>query len=91
MGRTNPTYRNQLETLEGEWNGYRRALRASEQPHFDRLFEHGREYAHAASYLNHTRTDLPLLIAALLAHERRLASLEAQLDSGGDSSHAVQD
>lgn len=80
MGRTNPTYRDRLEALEGEWQPYRRALRASEQAAFDRLFEHGRAYAHAAGQRNHTTPELPLLVSMLLAHERRLAALDRRLD-----------
>lgn len=77
MGRTNPTYRDRLDSLEREWAAYRRGLRASEQEHFDRLFEHGRTYAHAAGYLNHPTPEIPLLLSLLLAHERRLAELES--------------
>lgn len=81
MGRTNPTYRDRLERLEREWQPYRRALRASEQAAFDRLFEHVRAYAHAAGQRNHTSPELPLLVSVLLAHERRLADLDGQLDA----------
>ncbi len=79
MGRTNPTYRDRLNRLEREWEAYQRALRAREQDSFDRLFEHGREYAHAAGYLNHPNPEIPLLVSALLAHERQLAALNRQL------------
>ena len=79
MGRTNPTYRDRLSDLEREFEAYRRALRASEQPHFDRLFEHGRTYAHAAGYLNHPNPEIPFLLSALLAHERRIAQLAEQV------------
>lgn len=80
MGRTNPTYRDRLSALEREWSGYRRALRVTEQPHFDRLFEHGREYAHAADYLNHPNPTIPLLVSLCLAHERELAALRERLE-----------
>lgn len=84
MGRTNPTYRDRLASLEQEWAAYRRGLRAQEQDHFDRLFEHGREYAHAAGYLNHPDPMVPLLVSMLLAHERELASLTEQIEQGAD-------
>jgi uncharacterized protein YdcH (DUF465 family) len=80
MGRTNPTYRDRLSTLEREWREYRRGLRASEQQHFDRLFEHGRNYAHAAGYQNHTDPMVPLLMSMLLAHEQELATLADRLE-----------
>lgn len=79
MGRTNPTYRDRLSDLEREFETYRRALRASEQVHFDRLFEHGRTYAHAAGYLNHSNSEIPFLLSVLLAHERRIAQLAEQV------------
>lgn len=80
VGRTNPTYRDRLSGIEREWGDYRRALRAAEQPHFDRLFEHGREYAHAAGYRNHPNPEIPLLVSVLLAHQRELATLRDQVD-----------
>ncbi|MXR50804.1 hypothetical protein GRX03_04180 [Halovenus sp. WSH3] len=87
MGRTNPTYRDRLEEIEAEFEPYRRALRASEQPHVERLFEHGRTYAHAAGYLNHPNPEIPFLVSVLLAHERELAALTervAQLEEVDD-------
>lgn len=92
MGRTNPTYRDRLDALEGEWAAYRRGLRSAEQAHFDCLFAHGREYAHAAGYLNHPTPEFPLLVSILLAHERRLAALERRLDGwSDDEGHAPED
>lgn len=91
MGRTNPTYRDRLDALEGEWQPYRRALRASEQAAFDRLFEHGRAYAHAAGQRNHTTPELPLLVSMLLAHERRLAALDRRLDELEAQACAAED
>jgi hypothetical protein len=93
MGRTNPTYRDRLSKLEQDWNGYRRALRNSEQPHFDRLFDHGRDYAHAAGYLNHPTPEIPLLVSILLAHERELAALNDRVTAleEATSDDAIQD
>ena len=38
MGRTNPTYRDVLRSLEDDWTDYRRALRQQDQHHFDPLY-----------------------------------------------------
>jgi hypothetical protein len=87
VGRTNPTYRDQLRRVEERWQSYRRALRADDRRHFDRLFEHARAHADAAGYQNHHDPTVPLLLAALLAHERRLAALEdagLEHDTGRD-------
>lgn len=77
MGRTNPTYRDWLERFERRWQSFRRALRRRNQPAFDRLFEQAREHSHAAGYANATDPEIALLLSILLAHERRLAELEA--------------
>jgi hypothetical protein len=78
--------------LESDFSAYRRALRASEQEYFDRLFEHGRTYAHAAGYLNHPDPEIPYLFSVLLAQERRIAELSDQIEMLQEaSSHAVQD
>ena len=84
MGRTSPTYRDALRATEQRWQAYRRTLRRHDRPHFDRLFVHGRAHADAAGVLNHADPVVPLLVAALLEHERRLTALEAdrQVDSG---------
>lgn len=84
MGRTNPTFRDRLRGLETEFSDYRRALRRRDRPHFDRLFEHGRAHADAAGVLNHADPTVPLLVAALLEHERRIAELEAAVGAERD-------
>ncbi|WP_136592185.1 hypothetical protein [Salinigranum halophilum] len=80
MGRTNPTYRDTIRGLEDQWQPYRRALRADDQPHFDRLFEHARAHADASGYLNHQLAEVPLLISVVLEQERRLCELEQAVD-----------
>ena len=80
MGRTNPTYRMQVRGLEREWSDYRRALRARDRPHFDRLFAHVDAHADAAGYANATDPLRPALLSMLLVHERRLAALEAAVE-----------
>lgn len=80
MGRTNPTFRDQLCGHEEYWQAYRRALRRRDQPHFDRLFEHAAAHADAASALNGSDPMYPILVSIALEHERRLARLEARLD-----------
>lgn len=91
MGRTNPTYRDRLDRLEREWRPYRRGLRVTRQERFDCLFEHGREHAHAAGQLNHPNPEIPFLLSALLAHEHRLARLEARLQQLTEGDDAVHD
>ncbi len=79
MGRTNPTFRDQVRGIENRWGDYRRALRRADKPHFDRLFEHARAHADAAGYLNHATPEIPILVSVLLEQEKRLADLETRL------------
>ncbi|QKY19439.1 hypothetical protein B4589_003235 [Halolamina sp. CBA1230] len=79
MGRSNPTHRDSLRHLESQWGDYRRALRRRDQEHFDRLWEHAADYADAAGYQNRERTLDLVLVSVLLAQERRIAALEAEL------------
>lgn len=90
MGRTNPTYRDLLQATEERWQPYRRALRSRDQPHFDRLFEHGRAHADAAGYLNHDDLLAPLLVSVVLEQERRLAELEERCEMGGSTNNLTE-
>lgn len=80
MGRTNPTYRDFLDEYEQRWQKYRRGLRRQYQPEFDRLFEHARQHADAAGYMNATDPEVAVLMSMLLAHELVLADLTAALE-----------
>lgn len=80
MGRSNPTYRDSLRHLEDRWSDYRRALRRRDQEHFDRLWEHAASYADAAGYQNQERNLDLVLLSIVLAQERRIAALEAELE-----------
>ena len=80
MGRTNPTYRDVVRGLEENWQQYRRALRHVDKPHFDRLFEHAREHADAAGYLNHPQPEVPLLLlSVVLEQEKWMQALHERL------------
>lgn len=80
MGRTNPTFRDVLRSLEDNWQDYRRALRRPDQDRFDRLWEDARRYADAAGYLNHQNPMVVVLFSMVLAHEKRIEDLEAELE-----------
>ena len=82
MGRTNPTYRDVLRSLEDNWSDYRRALRRPDQDRFDRLFEDAHQFADAGGYLNHQDPMVVALFSMLLAHEKRIEDLEAELEGG---------
>ncbi|WP_273837115.1 hypothetical protein [Halococcus sp. PRR34] len=81
MGRTNPTYRDVIRSLEDRWQQYRRALRRDDKHHFDRLFEHGRTHADAAGYLNHQEPELTLLVSVALEQEKELQDLHERIEA----------
>ncbi|WP_256297037.1 hypothetical protein [Haloarchaeobius salinus] len=79
MGRTNPTYRDQLRDFEQRYHPFRRALRYEHQLDFDRLFERADATAHAASYRNATDPAVATLLSMLLAHEAEIRELNERL------------
>jgi len=95
MGRTNPTYRDALRTIEERWADFRRALRRRDQPRFDRLFEYARGHADASGLLNHQNPLMPALFsidieqeARLDEHEKRLEELETLVAPSDDQEDA---
>jgi len=76
VGRTNPTYRDQIRRTQDSWNQFRRGLRHRDYDAYDRLWEHASNYADAAGYHNPSRTLDGVLMSIALAQERRIAELE---------------
>lgn len=91
MGRTNPTFRDVLRSLEDNWQDYRRALRRPDQDRFDQLWEDARQYADAAGYLNHQNPMVVVLFSIVLAHERRIQDLEAELEAEQTGESGIND
>lgn len=91
MGRTNPTFRDLLRGLEARWQPYRRALRPADRERFDRLFDHARDHADAASHLDHDAPAVPLFLSVVLAQQRRIDTLEARLDAGAGDTTVADD
>lgn len=81
MGRTNPTFRDLLRATEERWQPYRRALRAPDQPRFDRLFEDARAHADAAGYQNHEEPLFPVVVSVLLEQQRRIDELRDRVNT----------
>ncbi|MFD1589437.1 hypothetical protein ACFR9U_20875 [Halorientalis brevis] len=79
MGRTNPTFRGVLQSIEERWQAYRRALRHGDKEYFDDLFEYARAHADAAGYLNRESPLLPVLFSMSLGQEKRRQELEARV------------
>ena len=92
MGRTNPTYRDLLQTEEERWSEYRRVLRHRDQPHFDQLFVYARDHTDAAGMLNHEDRLAPLFMSICVEQEKRIAELEDRVDAAPTAeSHGPDD
>lgn len=78
MGRTMPTSRDVLDTLEFEWRDYRRALSREEQEMFDGLWRKAR--AHASAMANQTPLDpmQAVFFSVLLELQREILQLRHQ-------------
>lgn len=87
MGRTNPTYRNRLDSLVESFKPFRRALREQYRPHLDSLWEKAHRHASAAAYMNSSSPGLPAMISIMVGlqqeleeNRERIAELEERLD-----------
>lgn len=81
MGRTNPTYRDYLQSVDDEWQPFRRALRHQHTTDYDALFDYAREYADAAGYLNRSDPEIALLLSMLVGIEAERRALEARVEA----------
>lgn len=97
MGRSSLSFRDVLRSLEGDWRDYRRTLGRPDRDRFDRLWEEARQHADAGGNLTHQNPMVVVLFSMVLAQERRIedleAELEAELDGGrpGERSEATAD
>ena len=80
MGRTIPTYRNILENLVNEWQGFRKALRKEDREAFDRLIEKARMHASAASYEARTDPVESMFMSILLEQEKEIGELRKKIE-----------
>ena len=90
MGRTNPTFRDALQSVREDWTRYRRGLRREHTDAFDALFADAEAHADASGYLNAREPMHPVLVSMLLEQkltiqelEGRVATLEAAAGEDG--------
>lgn len=81
MGRTVPTFRQQIEVTIERWTKFRRALRREDQEHFDQLFLRVRSYTQAATYQCNDNPMEAILLSIVLDQEKRLSTLEGISDA----------
>jgi len=78
VGRSLPSYRDQLEQTLSRWQAYRRALSPRERPFFDRVEAMARAHAAQGAFLGSVDPIEPLLLAVLVEQEKRLEALEGR-------------
>lgn len=86
MGKTNPTTREVIQHVHREeWAQYRRALRRENQAAFDRVVEAIEQRAMPIDAANPRDPRTLMLLSAIVALEREVADLRAQLDDTDDA------
>ncbi|MGD0645571.1 MAG: hypothetical protein ABSA75_11765 [Candidatus Bathyarchaeia archaeon] len=82
MGKTVPSYRMAIESEIGRWKGFRNALPSEEeQKAFDELMDMCRNLASAGSCATNPIIIEPMLMSMLLLQQRKIRSLEKQLNA----------
>ncbi len=81
MGRTNPTFRNRIQSIEQEWKPFRRGLRKHEQAYFDLCFSHAYARADAAGYQNPIDPWPALLLSIVIEQQRQIEELTVHFDA----------
>jgi len=80
MGKTNPTFRDQIRGFENEYESMRRGLRLEDQEHYDRLLEHANQFADAAGYANPVSPEIAILLSICLGQQREITELREKLE-----------
>ncbi len=88
MGKSVPTYRQELDRIISEWKKFRRGLRKEEREKFDELMREAKKHASAAQYQASSDPIESLFMSILLEHQKTLDRLERRLeDEGLDIGH----
>jgi hypothetical protein len=88
MGRTVPTFTMVLQQEMETWSKFRRGLRKEDQDALDDLFRAARLQLAGSAYAARAIPFESIVMAMLVAQQRRIAALEARLT--GTGSHADQ-
>ncbi|MFD1588524.1 hypothetical protein ACFR9U_16215 [Halorientalis brevis] len=80
MGKTNPTFRDQVNQFVDEYQQFRRGLVYEDQQVFDDLLEHAHAHADAAGYLNPHNPREAILMSLCLGHQREIEELRAHVE-----------
>ena len=79
MGRTVPTYTEQVAQLTEKWSKFRRCLRREDRIDFDRLLRSVRRYSPSATYQMSDDPRESVVLSIFLDLQKRLAAIEERL------------
>ncbi len=83
MGKSVPTFRQELDKIISEWGKFRRALRGEEREEFDELMLRAKKHVSAAQYQANPDPMESVFISILLEHEMEIARLKRRLKDEG--------
>ncbi|MFP3871817.1 MAG: hypothetical protein ACOC55_04910 [Candidatus Natronoplasma sp.] len=83
MGKSVPTFRQELKRIESEWRRYRKALRREEKRAFDELFIKAMKHASASQYQAASDPMEAFFISVLLEQQKKIERLERVVKDEG--------
>lgn len=84
MGKSVPTFRDELREIEADWKNYRRALRGKEKLIFDELFRKAKKHASAAQAQAHIDPMETVLFSILLEQQMEIDRLKRKIEDGSE-------
>lgn len=84
MGRSTPTFREQMENLRSEWERYRRALRLQHQERFNHMWTRATRHNMAGNALNARDPQDALWMGIALSQQREIDRLEERVSERED-------
>ncbi|KXB02200.1 hypothetical protein AKJ44_01080 [candidate division MSBL1 archaeon SCGC-AAA261F17] len=79
MGRTVPTFREEIEDEMDRWREFRKALRKDDREAFDEMMEACKRYSSAGSQAKASSPFQAMVLSILLGQEKRLSRLEEEI------------
>lgn len=79
MGKSVPTYREELDKIISDWSRFKKALRKEERVYFDELMINAKKHGSAAQYQANPDPMESIFISILLEHQKTLAQLERKV------------
>ncbi len=80
MGKSVPTYREELDKIISEWSRFKKALRKEERRYFVDLMKNAKKHTSAAQYQANPDPMESIIISILLEHQKMLTRLERMLE-----------